>query len=257
MKKAKLAAMCLISTTLGFQAAAQAQWSLGAGGISTDASYRGIDRDNFVIPFIGYEGERIYFRGFEAGYRLNPSAPGTPVAERSPHEWAIVITGSPFRYRANDSDDPQMRELDNRSISAEIALDYSFRTPYGVWEARVGQDLRGNGHRFSTNYSYPLSPNPMRWQVSPSIGVDFISGGYTDHYYGISLEEAARSALPEYSSQDAFNPFIGVSGYYRFNEKWSVFAAANAARMSSKIADSPMSDDKYINSIVTAVVYSF
>ncbi|RUO31781.1 hypothetical protein CWE12_01920 [Aliidiomarina sedimenti] len=251
MKIKKTAVRLSAIATLLVVSSTQAQWNLGAGGISSDASYRGVDRDNFVIPVVGYEGERLYFRGLELGYRLNQAS------RRSPHQWAVVVTGAPFRFRPNDSRDPQMRLLDSRSFSAELALDYQFSTPFGVFDARAGHDIRGNGHRLSASYAYPLSPNPRKWQLSPSIGVSYISSGYTDYYYGVSATEAERSGLAEYGSQDAFNPNLRLSGYYRIDERWNLFGAISASRLSSKIANSPMADGRYISTAILAVSYSF
>ncbi|MCL5051485.1 MAG: MipA/OmpV family protein [Firmicutes bacterium] len=244
-----------------FATTAHAEWSLGVAGISSDGSFRGIDRDTFavplIVPLIGYEGERVYFRGLEAGYRLNSQPRNTPPAQRSPHEWAIVVTAAPFRFRPSDSDDAQMQLLDSRSFSAELAIDYKYRTPFGVADLRAGQDIRGNGHRLSGSYAYPISTDFRRWQVSPAVGVTYISSGYTDYYYGVSAQESILSGLPEYSSQDAFNPFARVSGYYRFNESWSMFGAFTGSRLSSKIANSPMAEGRYINSVILAVSYTF
>lgn len=241
-------------TTVG---PAQADWSLGIAGISSDGSFKGIDRDNLAVPMVGYEGERVYFRGLELGYRLNPQAPDIPLEQRSPHEWALMVTAAPFRFRPEDSDDMQMRQLDSRSFSAEMAIDYKYRSRFGVADLRAGHDVRGNGHRFSASYGYPISTDFRRWQVSPAVGVTFINSGYTDYYYGVSAEEAVRSGLDEYSSQDAFNPFIRVSGYYRFNERWNMFGAVVGSRLSSKIANSPMADGRYVNTVIVAVAYSF
>lgn len=238
-------------------APAHADWSLGVAGISSDGSFKGIGRDNFAVPLIGYEGERVYFRGLEVGYRINPQARDLPLQQRSPHEWSVVVTGAPFRFRPTDSDDPQMRELDSRSFSAEVAIDYKYRTPFGVADLRAGQDIRGNGHRLAASYAYPISTDFRRWQVSPAIGATFISSGYTDYYYGVSADESMRSGLPEYSSQDAVNPFARISGYYRFNEDWSMFGAITGSRLSSKIANSPMADGRYINTVLLAVSYTF
>lgn len=255
MRKIMALTALLVSSSLGV-APAYADWSLGIGGISSDGSFKGIDRDNFAIPLVGYEGERVYFRGLELGYRLNPQSSGSS-AQRSPHEWAIVITGAPFRYRPSDSDDVQMQQLDSRSFSAEIAIDYKYRTSFGVVDLRAGQDIRGNGHRVSASYGYPFSTDRSRWQFAPAVGVTFISSGYTDYYYGVSDEEAARTGLAEYSSQDAFNPFIRLGGYYNINAQWRMFGAVTASRMSSKIANSPMADGRNVNSVIFAVAYSF
>lgn len=238
--------------TMGFifSGSAEAQWSVGGGVVSADGGYRGIDRDTFFIPVVGYEGERFYFRGIELGYRL------TDPQLRSPHQWSVIVTASPYRFRPGDSNDPQMQNLDRRNLSAEVALDYRFMTPYGVLDARVGQDIRGSGHRFSTHYSYPL-PISQSWMIIPRAGVNFISSGYTDYYYGVSESEAAASGLEQYSSQDAFNPFAGMTVMWRVNENTNVVAAFTGTRLSSKIANSPMTDSRYINSIFAAVSYSF
>lgn len=250
----------ILLSTMGislYAAPAHADWSLGIGGISSDGSYKGIDRDNFAIPLVGYEGERFYFRGLELGYRLNPQGRDTPAQQRSPHEWAVIITGAPFRFRPSDSDDVQMEQLDSRSFGAELAIDYTYRAPFGVLDLRAAQDFRGNGHRLSASYGYPFTTDHSRWQVTPGIGVSFISSGYTDYYYGITSEESARSGLAEYGSQDAFNPFVKLSGYYSINPQWRMFGSITASRMSSKIANSPMADGRNVNSIVFAVAYSF
>ena len=259
LRKTSLTLACLAGAAgfSSFAAPAHADWSVGVGGISSDGSFKGVDRDNVAVPLIGYEGERVYFRGLELGYRLNPQSPGLPPQQRSPHEWAIVVTGAPFRFRPSDSSDMQMRELDSRSFSAEVAIDYKYRTPFGVLDLRAGQDIRGNGHRLSASYGYPFSTDFRRWQVGPAIGVTYISSGYTGYYYGISAEESARSGLPEYSSQDAFNPFVRVGGYYAFNEQWRMFGAVTASRMSSKIANSPMAEGRSVSTVILAVSYSF
>ncbi|MCC5878746.1 MAG: MipA/OmpV family protein [Idiomarina sp.] len=257
--KAPLAVAMVITGVAGIGLAmpVQADWSVGVGGISSDGSFKGVDRDNFAVPLVGYEGERVYFRGLELGYRLNPQARDTPPQQRTPHEWALVVTGAPFRFRPSDSSDAQMQLLDSRSFSAELAIDYKYRTPFGVLDLRAGQDFRGNGHRLSASYGYPFSTDFRRWQIGPAIGVNYISSGYTDYYYGVSAEESARSGLPEYSSQDAFNPFVRVGGYYSFNPQWRMFGAVTASRMSSKIANSPMAEGRNVNSVIVAVSYSF
>ena len=258
VKTAAYKSLCLGTVVLlSMSLPAYADWSLGVAGVSSDGSFKGIDRDNLAVPLVGYEGARVYFRGFELGYRLNPHALDTPPEQRSPHAWALMITAAPFRFRPEDSDDQQMRALDSRSFSAELAVDYKYRSQFGVANVRAGQDIRGHGHRLSASYAYPLTTDIRRWQVSPAIGVTFISSGYTDYYYGVTAEESVRSGLSEYSSQDAFNPFVRISGYYRLNEQWNMFGAVTGSRLSSKIANSPMADGRYVNTLVVAVAYRF
>lgn len=226
----------------------QAQWSLGGAVISTDASYKGLDSDTLVVPLVGYEGERFYFRGIEAGYRLNNSRRNRLTAH---------VTASPFRFRPGENKDPQLSQLDSRNFSAEAGMSYQMLSRYGEIEFRAGFDVRGNGHRFQTSYSFPLSRNPRKWQFGPRVGATFISSGYTDYYYGVSATEAERTGLPEYSSQDAVNPFYGLGGYYRFGERLSVIGNYRVTQISSKISDSPMAEGSRTTSLFVALSYSF
>lgn len=226
---------------------ATAQWTLGAGVISTDANYKGMDSDTFAVPFIGYEGERFYFRGIEAGYRLN---------ENRYNQLSLVLTAAPFRFQPDESRDPQIAMLDSRGFSAQLAIKHELVTPYGALTSQAGLDVRGNGHSLSLSYRYPFSRDPQSWQFAPQIGVDYISADYTDYYYGISAEESVRSGLPQYSSQDALNPFAGLGGSYRLTEQTRVFANFRATRISSKIADSPMADGRYSRSAFFAITYA-
>ncbi|MGX5914161.1 MipA/OmpV family protein [Aliidiomarina sp. Khilg15.8] len=245
--KLRHAGRVLMISSLLLSGSAAAQWTIGAGVISTDASYKGMKSDTFAVPFIGYEGERFYFRGIEAGYRLN---------DNRYNQLSVVLTAAPFRFKPDESSDPQIAMLDSRGFSAQLALKHQLMTPYGALTSQAGVDVRGNGHSASLSYSYPFSRDPQSWQFAPRIGIDYISSEYTDYYYGISAAESLRSGLPEYSSQDALNPFVGVGGSYRFSERVRAFANFRATRISSKIADSPMADGRYSQSAFLAITYA-
>lgn len=245
--KVQHAGCALLVTGLLCSGSAAAQWTLGAGVISADASYKGMKSDTFAVPFVGYEGERFYFRGIEAGYRLN---------QNRYNQLSLVLTAAPFRFQPGESSDPQIAMLDSRGFSAQFGLKHQLMTPYGGLTSQAGLDVRGNGHSASLSYSYPFSRDPQSWQFSPQVGVDYISSDYTDYYYGISAAESARSGLPEYSSQDAVNPFAGVSASYRISERMRAFANFRTTRISSKIADSPMADGRYSQSAFLAITYA-
>ncbi|WP_157982795.1 MipA/OmpV family protein [Aliidiomarina minuta] len=248
MRTGKIISASFVATALMVGSSAQAQWSLGGAVISTDASYKGLDSDTLVVPLVGYEGERFYFRGIEAGYRLNDSRRNRLSAH---------VTASPFRFRPRENKDPQLSQLDSRNFSAEAGMSYQMLTRYGEVELRGGLDMRGNGHRFSASYSFPLSRDPRKWQFGPRVGATYISSEYTDYYYGVSAAEAERTGLNEYSSQDAVNPFYGLGGYYRFGDRLSVLGNYRITKISSKISNSPMAEGSRTTTLFVALSYSF
>lgn len=245
--KLRHAGRVLAITSLLVSGNAAAQWTLGAGVISTDASYKGMKSDTLVVPFVGYEGEKFYFRGIEAGYRVN---------DNRYNQLSVVLTAAPFRFQPDETSDMQLSMLDSRDFSAQLGLKHELMTPYGAITSQAGLDVRGNGHSLSLSYSYPFSRDPQSWQFAPQVGVDYISADYTNYYYGISAAESARSGLPQYESQDAINLFAGVGGSYRLSERWRLFANIRATRISSKIADSPMADGRYSQSAFFAITYA-
>ncbi|MGT0149703.1 MipA/OmpV family protein [Vibrio metschnikovii] len=52
--------------------AEMSQWSVGVAAAYSPAVYKDTPSNRTVIPIIGYEGEHLFFRGFDAGYRLLP-----------------------------------------------------------------------------------------------------------------------------------------------------------------------------------------
>ncbi|MCC5855067.1 MAG: MipA/OmpV family protein [Idiomarina sp.] len=235
---------CLFSVS----ASAQDRWSVGAGMISADANYRGQTSDVFVVPAISYEGERLYFRGIELGYNLNDD-------RRS--QWTWVASWAPFRFKPAENDDLALQQLDRRNFRIETGL--SYRT-FGRWGEFRGQALLNarnlsSGERGSLTYTFPLSRQPQNWQFGPSLTLAYLSGRYIDYYYGVSNEEAVRSGLPVYEASAAWNTSLGLGGFYRFNDRWSVFGNLTRTFVDSEIRNSPMTEDRNSRNIIIFVTY--
>lgn len=223
-------------------------WQAGLAVATVDAAYKGRNRDNYVFPVISYEGERLYFRGIELGYSL--------IRTRS-QELAVVSGIGGKRFEPKKNSDTGLQQLDKRDFRLETGLKFTQRTPYGriTAESRVNVRDFDTGYQTSLGYFYSLSPSPRQWQLGPRIDVSYVSGSYTDYFYGISAAEAERSGLSAYDSNSSWNASISLEGYVRLNERWSVAGTIKRSFLDDTIRNSPMTEGSHANSAFIVVNY--
>ncbi|WP_185960669.1 MipA/OmpV family protein [Aliidiomarina halalkaliphila] len=224
-------------------------WSFGAAVISNDLSYRGVDSDVIVVPAVGYEGEDYFIRGLSVGRHL--------YRDRAQQLWTTVNLDL-SRFKPSESSDVQMQQLDSRKISANWGLGYRY-TP-NRWvnlTFTVNTDVSGrhNGQRAQAQYALPLNRPMQAWQISPQIGVNYMSKDYVNYYFGVSEVEAIGSGISEYRGDHSVNPFVGVSGYQYFSERLSMAAGYQYSRTASGIANSPMATQRSYRTIFVTLLY--
>lgn len=256
-RKAKIAMKALFAVLFGgvlttanaaSEQAHSSHWRLGMAVASADAAYKGRNSETFVVPVIGYEGKRLYFRGIELGYRLYQHQ-GT--------ELAAVVSVAPFRFEPKKNRIEALQQLDARDFRVESGLKYSKRTRFGRFSAQSLVNIRdfSTGYRSSVGYFYSLSKQPRRWQFGPRIEVNYISGSFADYYYAVSAAEAERSGLNEYNSNDSWNTTLGFEGYMRLNQRWSIAGSINRTFLGSEISNSPMTAGSHTTSAFIFLSY--
>ncbi|RUO38342.1 hypothetical protein CWE13_01490 [Aliidiomarina shirensis] len=225
-------------------------FSVGFGVISSNPSYVGMDADVLAVPFIGYEGEKYYFRGLSFGRHIIQSRE---------HQLSAVLAIEPFRFKPRESDNAQIQQLDRRKFSLGAGVNYRYNSVYGSVSTSFSTDVSGrhNGQRLRVRYSLPLNKPGQAWQLSPEIGVNIVSKDYVRYYFGIDAAEAARTGLQEYTGNHAVSPEIGIGGYYMFSERLSVNGNVSFSRSDSAIADSPMVSSRSARSIILSLSYRF
>jgi len=226
----------------------QPVWQAGLAVATVDSSYKGKNRENFVFPVIGYEGKRVYFRGVELGYRF---------IKKPGQEFAAFSAVAGKRFEPKKQTDPALQQLDERDFRVETGLKFTQHTPYGRFSAESSVNIRDldTGYKTSLGYYYSLSPNPRQWQVGPRIDVSYVSGSYTDYFYGISEAESLRSGFNEYQSNSSWNLALSLEGYFRINERWTLAGTIKRSFLDDSIRNSPITEGKHANSAFIIVSY--
>ncbi|OEZ00877.1 MULTISPECIES: MipA/OmpV family protein [Stenotrophomonas] len=222
--------------------------SVGLAVVAQKSPYAGYDTDVLPVPVINWEGERFHFRGGSLGYTLISTG-----------QTEVSLLASPYfmRFKRNDSDDPQMRQLSNRSMSAMAGVAVRHTAPWGVLQGNVQAEVSGHGGGFAADakYTYPIPTG--RVVLVPGVGAQYASSDLNDYYFGVSAVEAQRSGLAAYSAGSGVAPYMDFSAVMPLGPRWTATASLRRTLLSSAVKDSPMTVGSHMDSALLALSYAF
>jgi outer membrane protein len=205
--------------------------SIGLGALWNPSPYRAYDNKPLPAPMLRYEGESFYVRGASLGYRFSR----TQTDELS-------IVAAPFwqRFLHGDSHDPRLRQLSDRDISGLAGVAWRHQADWGVLQASAQKEFTGHGggSLLDANYSYTFGQGALR--VTPTLGAAYATAALNDYYYGVGLEQAARSGLPRYRPGGGTSPYLGIAAGYQLSRSWVLSGGLRYTVLPKTIKDSPM-----------------
>jgi outer membrane protein len=227
-------------------------WGVGVGAIFSPNPY--VDsRDNILpIPVITYQGKDLTLLGPYVNYRF--------------FRYDNFVTSAqvflyPARFRASESNDPQIQKLNNRNFIVMAGIKQEWLTDYVNLGIDFNFDITGqtNGYTVVGSARKPLflKFGENYFIFTPSIGVQFSSEQITDYYYGISSSESQNSGLPAYNAPAAFSPFVGLTAIYSYSLRWNVAISTRLNRLDNNIMKSPMVDQQYVFTTFLSLTYNF
>lgn len=222
--------------------------TIGAGVAGATSEYKGVDDTVRPFPLINIESRYFYLRNMTAGFN---------VFKDDMHEFSVTLGWLPQEYKAKNSDNWSMRQLDNRHSTALAGLAYSLTTEYGIAAASIQGDILGKSDGFigDVSYAYPVEAGALT--VVPSAGVLWTSEDHNDYYYGVSGKESRESGLSKYSADGGFSPYLGLDASFALTEQWELFVNGKATFLSEEIKDSPMVNEDVKYTFGAGIGYSF
>lgn len=216
---------------------APSNWSVGIAAGARNELYAGEGNHTRVIPFVGYEGERFYFRGITAGYHLVKS---------DSFVFDVFLGG---RLDAMDAKDFGRRELLRRGIDRDLLSDRDDSVDAGAsvsWRGAAGEvqlelkadilDVSG-GYQADVSYRYPMQAGG--WMLTPAVGVTVLSKDLANYYYG-TLDKEVRRGVIDYRPGSATIPYVGLTVARPFADKWRFMANVGYQILPDEISDSPL-----------------
>ncbi len=247
-KTKKLCKMLIFSNLMAITLLSHAgQWSIHAGAGAILSPYKDYDTEPIAFILPGFQGERFFIEGTEAGVYIFNS-------ERNQVYAKVALHSNSFD--PSESKDKQLKQLDKRKAMGMGGLGYKHHAGWGSIHADV---MAGKSNRIlaEVGYQYPFQFKSDKFHVTPGINVQWQNKKINDYYYGVSEKEALRSGLKAYKAKSGVSASLSVTTGYSFNENWSVFAIGSVTKESNAVKNSPMTDRSFSSSFLTGVSYNF
>jgi len=239
----------LVAAALTALAAAPAQaeetaarWSgfVGAGAFAAP-DYEGSD-DYRALPFaaarLAYDGYYLQTRGLGVRANLIPAD--------------AIDFGPVLSYKGARDDDVESAAVSRMAeVDAAVETGLFVRAPVrGVlmerdelsFDLQATTDVAG-GHEgavatIAVGYDFAAARD---LRLGLSVSTSYADADYTDAYFSVDAQDAARSGLARYDADAGFKDVgLGASARYRLSGPWGLTGFANYSRLIGDAADSPL-----------------
>ncbi|MGB4859681.1 MAG: MipA/OmpV family protein [Dokdonella sp.] len=220
-------------------------WSVGVIGLVRDGGYVGDVNRTLVLPAVGYEGERVFFRGLQLGWHA---------WKREGLQLDVVAQA---RLDGFDAKDIPIAGLQDRRKSVDLGAVLTLSGDAGKLEFTALADAlnRSGGKELALQYGYSLSAG--RGSITPKVGARWWSSAMADYYYGIRPQEVFQGAPAIYEVSSALVPEVGVNVIAPLSRRWALWGALRYQHLPSAIADSPLVSKSSASTLLMSVSYVF
>lgn len=255
-----------------FEDADDSPWRFGIGAGYGKRTNPLINSDNvpvYGVIQLSYFGERFFFDNGDLGWVL------ADVGDMSVNLIAGVGGERSFYSAFNKSsvsfgqstgvdslppdsmqNNAEAPEAPDRDYVIDAGLEVLYQAHQLEWQLQVLGDVSGNHDSAELWLSVSRPWSLGRWSVLPVIGVNWLSGGAADYYYGVKASEALPS-MPAYRADAAVNPFVRLALHYRLSDHWSVIVAGQYGLLADEISDSSAVADDHTSTFFSGLFYEF
>ncbi|MGF1756438.1 MipA/OmpV family protein [Photobacterium sagamiensis] len=245
MKRGALLAVLALAST----AATANELSAGVITSYSPAVYLGAGSNIVPFPMIGYEGEKVFFRGTSAGLGLLPL--GAPV------NVIFRVEYDPRTLKPSDSNDADIKMLDERKSGVLGGVTFQVNNIMGTFEGTIGSDIANNHNGI---YAEAVWKKPFHfglYGLTPELGYAFNSDRLNNHLYGVSDTEAARTRFDAFDAGWSGRFFVGISSYTYLARNVRLVGSIRYNKLDSELAVSPIIDNDDSISGTLGVSYVF
>ena len=214
--------------------------SLGVGMLVSKGILRGEDARTYVVPTVGYIGERVFIAGISGGVHL---------VNRNGFALDALLS---IRLDGWDADDLSASELAEVGIDRNLLvdrkneLDAGFAASYtstkwGKLSLTTKADVTNASGGYEVALLYQAALDRWGGALVPSIGVSYWSDDLSNYYYGTLPKEVA-AGVTSYQPGSAIVPNLGVTFLRTMPKNWLFFGGVQYQWLGDDILDSPLVD---------------
>lgn len=167
-----------------------------------------------------------------------------------PHDhWRLGLVGR-YLFDYENVDDSQVKRLrgPEEALMVGFTFGYDFanrpRETTAIEVENLYDALNGNGGTITPKLRLER-PASDRVTLGATLSATWASDDYMSNRFGISAEDAGRSALRRYEAGAGFkDAALNLTATYALTKSWSVIAFGGYRRMLGDAADSPVVDER-------------
>lgn len=226
-----------------------ARWRLAlGGGIGTGPNFQGSDKYRLrAVPF-AFAGYGRFFVGLG----------GAGVQVYRDRTWGLGAIVS-YGGGRKENVDQRLAGLGDVDRTVNAGVYAVARTGRFATRAVVYTDVGGEGHGTLARLDVLA-----RFRVDEGVGffagpgLTWGSRQYAQTFFGVTDEQAARSAFPEYHPGSGVNSLRLTAGtYYRFAPSWRLIGSLSASRLSGDAGNSPIVETRGQYLAFVSAIYLF
>jgi MipA family protein len=249
-------------------------WTVSVGlGVARAPEYEGAKK-SAVSPFpdlnVSYKTQ--YWGGFYLGGKQRGLT--WKFLEQDAYSLGVIVQLDPGRSDKKDGNAFQpgsKRLLGMGEIASSVELGL---TGHAVWGVPIyfslvkgsgdgkprATDLRSNGHggtRLEVGLEVPYQVTP-ELSVSLSPNLVWADSKYTQSYFGVTAEQAARSGFNAFVAKGGIKSFgLSLGANCTFTKHWSANVGLSVSQLRGDAAKSPVVEQKRQTSATAGVLYTF
>ncbi|MGL5176148.1 MAG: MipA/OmpV family protein [Cetobacterium sp.] len=239
----------LLALTMSATLFAENKFGIGAGIGLSDSMYKGAEDKAYPMPLLDINYGDFYVKGVTVGYQFYQDDAFAASLFLDPLA-GFAVDGEDLKTGYNNIDDRKFQAMFGLRLDADTGF-YGVRT--GL-TAQVGE--HGGEGKISAFKAYKVDE---RLTVVPSVHVKGYNGEYTDYYFGVTSEEAARNSKIKgsYKANAAYSIGLNITADYRLTDNVALMAFLGVERFSSEVSDSPIVEDGVLYLVGVGAKYYF
>jgi len=241
----------------GERAIAEAQgndrWTLGLATSVTDSPYAGEGLRTRPLPYVTYEGERIFWRADTLGVHL---------VKTEGFMLDAIVSG---RFDGVDKDDlgrsalarngVDIDRLADRDDGADAGLAARWGWGRNTLQLRAVADVTGTSEGYELALDYGRRMSIGKSTIIPGIGMRWMSDNLADYYYGVRSTETFSGTA--YRPGSALVPSASVLFVRPLAGKWRLIGRLQYQRLPDELADSPLLERNSTGQAIVIVARGF
>jgi outer membrane protein len=216
---------------------------VGLGVYGKTEIVRGTGGSTLVLPYVYGDYGRFFARIDTLGVKTVPVGWG---------HLEVVARVSTEGFKA---DAASLRGVGNRDNPIPLGIGTLQRTPVGAFFLYAMHDVTSGGALVEGTWGTRFEAGPVI--LYPLLGIEYRSGAYVRHLYGIDAAQSAASGYAQYSPGGSTVPMAGIAATVPLSGPWALQFQWRHRWLDSAITRSPIVNASSQDSGHVALTYEF